>query len=279
MHPSVSDSKRKPYRLIVNAWVSRDNVLRDEILSRKREPLSSVCRSHVRRVYIQSTDKTAPLRETVREPDRVRTYASLRSSDVTYVIVRCTCIRRICETRVVLCSSRTCAKPPYLFAWMNRSRTRILTQRTVSVSIFQVCLRPPLFSRQIMSRDDESRGTDAISIKRYMEYLFRVLEYGRIWPTESFSLFKILLSMAATIFFISTNVILLFSEIVALTMNINMKLFANIIGVIGMHAVGLIKWCYCIRKNRKIVDIMIQLEKCHVLCRKLDSSEEGTRIV
>lgn len=140
--------------------------------------------------------------------------------------------------------------------------------------IFQVCFRPPLFSRQTMHRkseNDKACGTGAIEF--YSEYLFRILGYACIWSTGSFPLFKLLLSTGATIIFISANFLLLFSEIVVLTMNINLKLFANIIGVIGMHFVGLIKWCYCIWRNRKIVDIVAQLEKCHVLCQKIDESE------
>lgn len=121
-------------------------------------------------------------------------------------------------------------------------------------------------------------GEDTISLEYYIAYLLRILGYARIWPVESFSRLKTLLSTGATIVFISANSLLLFSEIVALTMNNDLKLFANIIGVIGMHAVGLIKWCYCLRKNREIIDIVAKLEKCHVLCQKIDKSEEGTRI-
>lgn len=161
---------------------------------------------------------------------------------------------------------------------MNELDTHILTQRTVLVSIFQVRLRPPLFSPRTMNRSgsDKARRTDATSLQHYMEYLFRILEYARIWSNESSSLLKISLSTAATIFLMLSNFLLLFCEIVALTININIKLFANIIGVICMHLVGLIKWCYCIWKNRKFIDIIMQLEKCHVLCQKIDKSEEGT---
>lgn len=114
-----------------------------------------------------------------------------------------------------------------------------------------------------------------MSLLHYMEYLFRVLEYARIWPNESSSLLKISLSAGTTFFFMLMNFLLLSSEIVALTININIKLFANIIGVICMHAVGFMKWCYCVRKNEKLIDLVSQLEKCHVLCQKIDKSEEG----
>ncbi|XP_029667762.1 uncharacterized protein LOC115238247 isoform X3 [Formica exsecta] len=87
-----------------------------------------------------------------------------------------------------------------------------------------------------------------------------------------------LFSTGATTVFILGNSLLLFSEIVQLTMINDLQLFANIIGVICMHLAGLIKWCYCIKENHQIIDIVIKLEKCHVLCQQIDNSEEGCRI-
>ncbi|XP_011701733.1 PREDICTED: odorant receptor 13a-like [Wasmannia auropunctata] len=126
--------------------------------------------------------------------------------------------------------------------------------------------------------DDKSRGKDALSLEYYIKYLLLALGYARIWPTESFSPLKILLSWGATIVFISANFLLLFSEIVVLTMNNDLKLFANIIGVINMHFVGLMKWCYCIWRNKEIVDIVEQLKKCHVLCQRINDSKKGCQI-
>ncbi|XP_025075235.1 odorant receptor 83a-like [Pogonomyrmex barbatus] len=119
---------------------------------------------------------------------------------------------------------------------------------------------------------------NATPLEYYIEYLLMILGYARIWPTESFSPLEILFSTVATAIFISTNFLLLFTEIVALMMSNDLELFANIVGVIGMHSVGLIKWCYCIRKNKEIVDIVEQLKKCHVLCQRIDNSEKGYRI-
>lgn len=151
----------------------------------------------------------------------------------------------------------------------------------VLVSIFQVSPPTPLLFSNMnrKNKDDRARKReDAISLEYYIAHLLLVLEYANIWPVESFSPLKILLSTGGTIIFISINSLLLFSEIVAVMMINDLKLFASIIGVIGMHAVGLMKWCYCIRKNREIVDIVTKLERCHVLCQRLDNSEEGTSI-
>lgn len=131
------------------------------------------------------------------------------------------------------------------------------------------------------SGDDETscKRRNATSLRYYIANLLVTLEYARIWPDdESFSSCKILLSSGATIILICANFLLLFSEIAVLTMRCNLELFANIIGVIGMHAVGLIKWCYCIRKNGIIVDLMMTLERCHVLCQRIDNSEDGMSI-
>lgn len=140
----------------------------------------------------------------------------------------------------------------------------------------------PLFSRNVnqnMSENDEvNKREDTISLKYYIAHVLLVLGYARIWPVKTFSLITALISTGGTIFFILINSVLLFSEIVAVTMNHDLRLFANIIGVIGMHAVGLIKWCYCLYKNKEIVDIVTKLGSCHVLCQRLDDSEEGTYV-
>ncbi|XP_018055303.1 PREDICTED: odorant receptor 13a-like [Atta colombica] len=97
---------------------------------------------------------------------------------------------------------------------------------------------------------------DIISLEYYIANLLFVLEYACIWPVKSFSPLKVLFSTVATIVFILTNFLLLFSEIVALAMSNDLKIFANIIGAISMHAVGLMKWCYSIWKNREIIDLV-----------------------
>lgn len=126
--------------------------------------------------------------------------------------------------------------------------------------------------------DDQTdiRRRDTISLEYYISCLLVILGYARIWPVDSFPLCKMVLSIGATSVFILGNSLLLLSEIVELTMTNELKLFANIIGVICMHLTGLIKWCYCIRENRQIIDITMKLEKCHVLCQQIDNSEEGT---
>ncbi|XP_012535514.2 odorant receptor 4 [Monomorium pharaonis] len=127
--------------------------------------------------------------------------------------------------------------------------------------------------------DDKTRRRgDAISLEYYIAHLLLVLECARIWPVKSFSRLKASLSTGGTIIFITINSLLLLSEIVAVMINNDLTLFANIIGVISMHGVGLVKWCYCIRKNREIVDIVTKLKRCHTLCQRLDNSEEGCRI-
>jgi len=138
---------------------------------------------------------------------------------------------------------------------------------------------PLLFSSMNRKSDKAYRREDATFVEYYIAYLLLILEYARIWPAESFSPLKILISMGATIIFILANFLLVISEMVALTMNNDLKLFVSIIGAICMHIVGLIKWCYCIQKNRKIVNIVGKLEKCHVLCQRIDNSKEGTSII
>ncbi|KYN10181.1 Putative odorant receptor 85c [Trachymyrmex cornetzi] len=139
---------------------------------------------------------------------------------------------------------------------------------------------PLLFPNMNRKSEDNKacKREDILSLEYYITNLLLILGYACIWPVKSFSPLKILLSTAATIVFILANFLLLFSEIVALTMNNDLKLFANIIGVISMHAVGLIKWCYCIWKNREIIDLVEKLEKCHVFCQRIDNSKEGYRI-
>ncbi|XP_067209476.1 odorant receptor 4-like [Linepithema humile] len=130
-----------------------------------------------------------------------------------------------------------------------------------------------------MNRSNDAwKKEDAVSLKYYIANLLVVFGYARIWPDESFVLCKIFFSTAATATFISANFVLLLSEIAALTMSNSLELFANIIGVICMHAVGLIKWCYCINKKREVVDLVMKLEKCHVLCQRIDRSERGSQI-
>lgn len=128
------------------------------------------------------------------------------------------------------------------------------------------------------SNDDQTeiKRKDTISLEYYISCLLVILGYARIWPVDSFPLRKVVFSIGATSVFILGNSLLLLSEIVELTMINELKLFANIIGVICMHLVGLIKWCYCIKENRQIIDIAMKLEKCHVLCQQIDNSEEGT---
>ncbi|KAL0125368.1 hypothetical protein PUN28_004480 [Cardiocondyla obscurior] len=126
--------------------------------------------------------------------------------------------------------------------------------------------------------DKAHERKDPISLEYYIEYLLRILEYACIWPVRSLSPLQNLLSTGVTIFFLLMNLFLLLPEIAALTMSNDLKVFANIIGVIGMHAVGLIKWCYFIWKNREIVDLVKQLKMCHVLCQKINRSEEAYQI-
>ncbi|XP_050450947.1 odorant receptor 4-like isoform X1 [Cataglyphis hispanica] len=128
------------------------------------------------------------------------------------------------------------------------------------------------------SNDDQAEiKKKDVSIEYYISDLLVILGYARIWPVD-FSLCKMLFSTGVIIILISANSLILLAEIVQLTMINDLKLFANIIGVICLHLAGLIKWCYCIKGNRQIVDIAIKLEKCHVLCQQIDNSKEGCRM-
>ncbi|XP_071645980.1 putative odorant receptor 85e isoform X2 [Temnothorax longispinosus] len=158
-------------------------------------------------------------------------------------------------------------------------------KRCTSLSLTLHCMAPPtpLLSPNMNRKSENAKAwrEDAIfldSLQHYIAYLLRILGYTRIWPIESFSLLKMLLLTGTTIIFISALFLLLLAEILMLTMNINLKLFASVIGVISLHCTALTKWCYCIWKNRKIVDLVMKLEKCHVLCQRIDKSDEGHRI-
>ena len=139
---------------------------------------------------------------------------------------------------------------------------------------------PLLFPNMNRKSEDNKvcKREDIISLEYYIANLLFVLEYACIWPVKSFSPLKVLFSTVATIVFILTNFLLLFSEIVALAMSNDLKIFANIIGAISMHAVGLMKWCYSIWKNREIIDLVRKLEKCHVFCQRIDNSKESMSI-
>ncbi|XP_029159447.1 odorant receptor 13a-like [Nylanderia fulva] len=120
------------------------------------------------------------------------------------------------------------------------------------------------------------RRDDIMPVEYYISHLLAIFGYGRIWHVDSLS--KMLLSTGATTIFILGNFLLLLSEIVVLMMINDLKIFANIIGVICMHLVGLMKWCYCIKESSQLVNIAIKLEKCHVLCQQIDNSEEGCQV-
>ncbi|XP_019882318.2 putative odorant receptor 85d [Camponotus floridanus] len=130
------------------------------------------------------------------------------------------------------------------------------------------------------SNDDQTeiKRKDMTSLEYYISFLLLILGYARIWSVDSFPLCKVVLSIGATSIFILGNSLLLLSEIVELIMTNELKLFANLVGVICLHLIGLIKWCYCIKENRQIIDIAMKLEKCHILCQQIDNSEEGYRI-
>ncbi|XP_072751008.1 odorant receptor 13a-like isoform X2 [Anoplolepis gracilipes] len=153
--------------------------------------------------------------------------------------------------------------------------------RRIDPSILQNMLSSSSLSLFVnrTSNDDQTKiKRKDISVAYYISHLLVIFGHAQIWPVHSFSLCKMLFSTAATTVFILGNFLLLLSEIVKLTMISDLKLFANIIGVICMHLVGLIKWCYCIKEKHQIVDIAIKLEKCHVLCQQIDNSEEGCRV-
>lgn len=163
------------------------------------------------------------------------------------------------------------------FARVHCNRTQDLTRIFSKFMPFLPSLSFSPVDMKRKSNDDQTeiRRKDATSLEYYISCLLAILGYARIWPVDSFPLHKMVFSIGATSVFILGNFLLLLSEIVELTVIKELKLFANIVGVICMHLVGLIKWCYCIKKNRQIVDIAIKLEKCHVLCQQIDNSGEG----
>ncbi|XP_032684229.1 odorant receptor 33b-like [Odontomachus brunneus] len=66
------------------------------------------------------------------------------------------------------------------------------------------------------------------------------------------------------------------SEIAVITMGTNEV--ADVIGVFTTHFNGLLKWSYCTIKNRRLFDLILKLEKCHVLCQRIDSTKEGSEL-
>lgn len=124
-----------------------------------------------------------------------------------------------------------------------------------------------------VKREDAATTT---SVEYYIEYLLIMLEYSRIWHAKSFSPLKTLLATATTTVLILVNFLVVLSEFTILTMTYDLKLFANIVGAISLHGIGLIKWCYCISKNKKVLDIVMTLERCHALCQRIDDSKEGS---
>lgn len=128
-----------------------------------------------------------------------------------------------------------------------------------------------------MSRDSngESRvQKDARSLEYYIEYLLIQLEYVSAWPPKVVSLKTHLLKTVA-VFSTLTLFVLILLESAMLLIHKDLQLFANVIGVIVLHTVGFMKCVYFLQRKRKIRDMMVKLEKCHVLCQQIDDSQEG----
>jgi len=122
--------------------------------------------------------------------------------------------------------------------------------------------------------DDKHERGDAMD--HYIASLLAVLRYARIWSAEPLALRETLLSTAATSVFVAGNFLLLLSEMAALTLDMNLEIFAKIMSITSMHGLGFVKWCYCIRRGGEMVGILMKLQKCHVLCQRIDDCDEGT---
>lgn len=126
------------------------------------------------------------------------------------------------------------------------------------------------------SQNDEAcKRNDALSIGRYIPFLLAALKYARMYPAESFSMSKIVILTGLVVIVIVLILMNLLSEIAIIVMSTNENVVADAIGVFTTHLGGLLKWSYCTTKNRRLLDIMMKLEKCHVLCQRIDSTKEG----
>jgi hypothetical protein len=124
-------------------------------------------------------------------------------------------------------------------------------------------------------KDDDKPHERSDTIDHYIASLLAVFRYARIWPAESLALRERLLSTVATSVLIAANFLLLLSELAALTPDIDLEMFAKIISSISMHNSNLVKWCYCIWRGGEIVSIVMKLQKCHVLCQRINNCEKG----
>lgn len=211
--------------------------------------------------------------------------------DVTYVIVRCTCIRGICGTRVELSLAysrvTTVTCPSFARADQARGgtdrpdgRTSLRTPSTIlSLRFLRSTTSPPSTDMSLES-DGESRVQERcdVSLEHYIEYLLIELEYVGAWPLKVTSL-KTHLSKAMAILSSLTLFVLVLLEAAMLLIYKDLRLFANIIGMIILHTVDFMKRVYFMQEKKKIRDTVVKLEKCHVLCQRIDDSQEGSRQV
>jgi len=133
-----------------------------------------------------------------------------------------------------------------------------------------------LFPSMHRGKDDDKPHERGEGIDHYIASLLAMLRCARIWRAGSLALRERLFLTTATSVLIAANFLLLLSEVAVLTPDIDLEMFAKMISVISMHISGLIKWCYCIRRGGEIAGIVMKLQKCHVLCQRINSCEEGT---
>lgn len=123
------------------------------------------------------------------------------------------------------------------------------------------------------SQDDQARkGKYELFIETYISLLITALKYNRICPSDSFSKCKTVLLTGLAIIDMLIFVDLL-SEIAIWYLETDA--FIDAIGVATTHLVGLLKWSYCTIRNKKLFDVLANLEKCHLLCQRIDTTKEG----
>lgn len=129
------------------------------------------------------------------------------------------------------------------------------------------------------SQDNEAhKGKHVFSIESYFPRLMVALKYSRMFPSEfcEFSMIKIAFLTGLVVTFTAIIFINLISEIAVIIVGVNGDQIADVISVSSTHALGIVKWYQCTINNRKIFNIVNKLERCHVLCQRVDSTIEGT---
>lgn len=199
-------------------------------------------------------------------------YIILRSPVVSYVIVRCICIRGICGTRAEL--SFVYSRVTTVVYFLRERNATGRPHATLTLRFFRYDHLPGMNRK---SQDDEARnGQHTLSIERYFPFLLAMLKNTRMYASEQFLTFKIVFLTGLAVFFMVLIFVNLIADIGIIIVGVNADQFADVVSILSTHIVGLIKWLYCTTNNRKLFGITQKLERCHVLCQRIDSTVEGT---